>query len=199
MAASDVFYAHAAVENDDYPYVPGGTPDQLKTVAVVIDRTPEAVITIEPETVITGDAVNLNALYEGHPAAPGGGDPFGWTVTNPSGTAANYTGVPVSGVTLDESGNWIFDLAVQYRHDSPAQPGAPYVALAQHVRLISSVAAAFTVSPLNPMHNQPITLTSTSAAQAGATLDFDWDVLTPSGMPVHELVLTAPAPSTMRA
>ncbi len=187
MAASDVFYAHAAVENDAFPYVPGGTPDQLTSVAVVIDRTPEAVITIEPGTVITGDSVNLSASAEGHPGVIGGGDPFGWTVTDPSGSLTTYTGSLVNGVTIDQSGLWIFDLEVGYRHDNFTQPGAPYVAIAQDYRIISSVAAAFTASPSNPMHNQPITLTSTSAAQAGATLDFDWDVLAPSGMPVHEL------------
>ena len=187
MASDDLFYAHAAVENDDYPYVPGGTPDQLKTIAVAIDRTPGAAITIEPEAVVTGDAVNLNALFEGHPAAPGGGDPFGWTVTDPSGTAASYMGVPVSGVALDESGDWTFELAVQYLHDVPAQPGVPYVALAQLIRNISSVSAALTVSPANPMHNEVITLTSTSVSQAGASLEFDWDVLTSGGMLVNEL------------
>jgi hypothetical protein len=187
MASTDVFYAHAAVENGGFPYVPGGTPDQLKTVAVVIDRTPEAVIIIEPEVVVTGDTVNLNVLFEGHPAVPGGGDPFGWTVTDPSGTPSSYTGAMVSGVTLGQSGQWSFDLDVQYRHDAPSQPGLPYVELAQLVRNISSVSAAFTVSPANPRHNEIITLTSTSAAQAGANLDFDWDVLTTSGMLVHEL------------
>lgn len=187
MDAADVFYAHAAAENDDFPYVPGGTPDQLKTVAVVIDRTPQAAITIEPEAVITGDAVNLNALSEGHPASPGGGDPFGWTVTDPAGATANYTGILVSGVILDQSGQWTFDLGVQYLHDTIAQPGVPYAALAQLFRNISSVSAALTVSPAHPMHNEIITLTSTSVAQAGASLDFDWDVLTTGGTLVHEL------------
>ncbi len=188
MAASDVFYAHAAVENDDFPYVPGGTPDQLKTVAVVIDRSPQAAITITPQTVITGDTVNLTALYEGHPAVPGGGDPFGWTVTDPSGTPTGYSGATVSGAALDQSGQWTFDLDVQYRHDTFAQPGVPYVALAQLVRRIKSVSAALTISPAHPMHNEIITLTSTSAAQAGASLDFDWDVLdTSTGAIVNSL------------
>ncbi len=91
-------------------------------------------------------------------------------------------------MTLDQSGQWTFDLTVQYRHDAFSQPGVPYATSAQEIKNISSVSAAFTISPSSPLHNQIITLTSTSAAQAGATLDFDWDVLDPvSGSIVHSL------------
>ncbi len=53
---------------------------------IVIDRTPEAVITITPAAVVTGDSVSLSVAAEGHPGVVGGGDPFEWTVTDPSGT-----------------------------------------------------------------------------------------------------------------
>jgi len=187
MEASSVVYAHAAVQQTGYPFVPGSTPDQIETRQIAIDRTPDVAISITPEGVIAGDAVNLTAVTEGHPAAPGGGDPFGWTITDPSGGQTAAAGNPVSAVPITESGQWIFDLAVKYQHDSPGQPGIPYIATTQVIRLISSVAAAFTASPSSPMHNETIILTSTSAAQTGATLDFDWDVLTPSGILVHEL------------
>ena len=179
MASGVVFYAHAAAETDDFPYVPGSTPDQIKTQQISIDRTPEAVIIITPPTALTGDSVDLTAVAEGNPGDVGGGDPFGWTVTDPSGSPTGYTGPQVNGVVLDTSGDWIFDLRVDYEHDAPGQPGVPYQDTAQQIKSISSVAASFEITPSNPLHNQVITLTSNSAAQSGATLDFDWDVLTP--------------------
>ncbi|HSN54818.1 MAG TPA: BACON domain-containing carbohydrate-binding protein, partial [Candidatus Sulfomarinibacteraceae bacterium] len=187
MATTDVFYAHAAVQTVDFPYDPGGsTPDQVETRQITIDRTPEATITITPAAVITGDTVTLSAVAEGHPADPGGSNPFDWIVTDPSGTPAPYTGTPVPGVQISSSGQWTFDLEVQYRHANPVG-GLPYVATAQEIRNITSVAAAFSIAPSVPIHNQTITLTSTSRAQAGATVDFDWDVLTPAGALVNEL------------
>jgi len=183
MAAGDVFYAHAAVETDEFPYDPGGsTPDQIKTVQVSIDRTPEATITITPPAAVTGDDVTLSAGAEGQ---PGGVSPFEWTVTPPTQEPIIFFGQSGHVVTLNESGQWIFDLVVQYEHE--AAVGGLYQTTAQEIRDISSVAAAFGVTPSNPVHNETITLTSSSAAQAGANLDFDWDVLTTSGTLVHEL------------
>ena len=77
MASGDVFYAHAAVETNEYPYNPNGsTPDQIKTQQISIDRSPEATITIIPPAVVTGNSVTLTAVAEGHPAVTGGGDPL---------------------------------------------------------------------------------------------------------------------------
>jgi len=119
--------------------------------------------------------VTLTAEAEG---TPGGAVPFDWLVTGPSG-ATPYQGNPVTPVLLAESGQWTFDVTVSYEHDAPGQPGVPYQATAQLIRNISSVSASFDITPSNPLHNQAITLTSNSTAQSGATLDFDWDVLTP--------------------
>jgi hypothetical protein len=187
ISADDVFWAHAAVETDNFPYVPGGTPGQIESGQIVIDRTPDAVIEIDPEAAITGDTLTLTAVAEGHPSNPGGGSPYEWTVTDPSDGQASYTGNPASGIGVTESGQWTFDLDVSYEHERAAQPGVPFTRSVQQIRTISSVAAAFDVSPSHPMATQAIDLNSTSRAAAGATLVFDWDVLTTGGVLIHEL------------
>jgi hypothetical protein len=187
MAASDVFWAHAAVETDNFPYVPGGTPDQLASVEIVVDRAPDAVIEIDPEAAITGDALTLTAVAEGHPSNPSGGSAYEWTVTDPSDGQTSTTGNPAAGIGVSEGGQWTFDLDVSYEHDRVGQPGVPYTRSVQLVRTISSVAAAFDVTPSSPMATQAISLNSTSRAAAGAALVFDWDVLSIQGALIHEL------------
>ena len=187
MASADVFYAHAAVETDDYPYVPGSTPDQLKTVAVVIDRSPEATITITPPAAVTGDSVSLSVTAEGHPGVVGGGDPFEWTVTDPSGEPTNYTGALVNGVTSTRAASGPL-ISMSGTGTTPSRSRA---CPTRRPRRRSGSSVRFRrPSPSrrsSPLHNQAITLTSTSAAQTGATLDFDWDVLTTDGILVNEL------------
>ncbi len=180
MASGDVFYAHAAVQNESFPYVPGSTPDQIKTQPIIIDRSPEAAITITPPAVVTGGSVSLTAVAEGHPAVPGGGDPYAWTVTPPVGAPTQYQGSQVNDVVLDPGGQWTFELVVRYAHDVIGQPGVPYSDTVQVIKNISSVSASFTISPTAPLYNETITLASNSAALTGATLDFDWDVLQPN-------------------
>ncbi len=191
MASGDVFYAHAAVETDEFLYVAGQTPGQLKTQQITIDRTPEATITITPAAAITGGTVNLSASAEGH---PGGDAPFEWTVTDPAQEQTFYSGPSGHTVTLTQSGLWNFDLVVQYEHDTAGQPGVPYETTAQATRNISSVAASFGISPSNPLHNQTITLTSSSAAQTGASSRIRLgcaDARHPDGRQQSELVVTA--------
>ncbi len=38
----------AAVENNLYPYFPGRPPAQIKTEQIIVDRTPEAAISLSP-------------------------------------------------------------------------------------------------------------------------------------------------------
>ncbi len=175
MAATDVFYAHAAVQTESYPYVPGSTPEQIKTVLISIDRAPQATITITPPAVVTGDTITLTAIAEGH---PGGEVPFEWTVTDPSQVETHPTGNPVTGIELTESGPWIFALKTNYEHFVVG--GGTYSHQTQVTKTISSVAASFTISPTAPLHNQTITLASNSEASPDAILDFDWDVLIPN-------------------
>ena len=79
----------------------------------------------------------------------------------------------------------MFDLVVHYEHGDGYTATAPQV-----VKNVSSVSASFTISPTAPKHNQTITLASNSAAQTGATLYFDWDVLAPNTQTVlYELGL----------
>ena len=186
-AAADEFWAHTAVETDLYPYFPGGPPSQIKSVQIAVDRLPGAAIEISPQVAVTGDTINLIADADGHPAVPGGGDPYAWTVTDPSGGQSFFTGSPSGEVVLGEGGQWIFDLDLSYEHEDPNQPGVPFVASIQLVRTISSVSAAFSVAPPSPVHSESMSLVSTSAAQAGAALVFDWDAMTWGGVVVDEL------------
>ncbi len=187
LDAADEFWAHAAAESNLYPYSPGGPPSQIKSVQIAVDRSPGALIDISPQVAVTGDTIHLVADAEGHPAATGGGDPYGWTVTDPSGGISSYVGSPSGGVVLGESGQWIFDLDVQYEHEDPSQPGVLFTSSTRLTRNIHSVSAAFEVAPPNPVHSESIALVSTSAAQSGSALEFDWDVMTWGGAVVDDL------------
>jgi Putative binding domain, N-terminal/Viral BACON domain len=186
-AAADEIWAHAAVENTLFPYFPGGPPSQIKSMEIAVDRRPGATISLLPQVAVTGDTVSLVADAEGYPAVPGGGDPYAWTVTDPSGGQSSAAGSPSGGVVLNEGGDWIFDLEVSYQHEDPDQAGTSYVSTTRLTRTISSVSAAFDVSPPVPVHSETMTLVSVSAAQGGAVLDLDWDVMTWGGVVVHEL------------
>ena len=187
LPASDEFWAHAAVENNLYPYSPGGPPSQITSVQIAIDRRPEASIGFSPQAAVTGDTINLIADADGHPAVSGGGDPYAWTVTDPSGGQSFHVGSPSGGVILGEGGQWIFDLEVIYEHEDPDQTGFPFTSSTRFVRTINSVAAAFGVTPPAPVHSESMTLVSTSAAQIGSALVFDWDVMTWGGTVINEL------------
>ena len=162
------YTAHVAVENDDHPYNPGNPGDQLKNVAIGIDRTPEASIGISPETVLTGESVTLTANAEGHPTS------YDWHIVPPSpGQPFDRTG-PSTQLILDVSGTWTFNLTVHYQHVA-ATGGLYQVDAPQKTLSVTSVAADFTVSPSTPLNTQPITLDgSASRGPQGVTLGYDW-------------------------
>lgn len=186
------YTVHVAVESDEYPYsqqVPG---DQLEEGPVTIDRTPEASFEIlDPQTgqtanPITGDDVRLDATYEGHPQGVGDEIPFKWTITPPLPAEPFQESGDPSDVTLNASGIWKFDLIVDYMHTATVghDPDADSMHEAEAPQLqldISSVAAAFTVTPSNPLNTEAITLDGTSSNyQIGADVSFDWTVSGPT-------------------
>jgi len=186
LTATAVRWAHVAVANADFPCDPPfddescpGHSDQLKSQEIVIDRAPEAVITITPSNPITGDTVSLGGTGEGQPA--GAPDPFQWLIRDPDLIETEPTGTPVS-VNLNKSGEWQFRLRVNYQHE-PETPGGDldgdglYEAQQWEIRTISSVSADFTISPANPLNTEPITLDGNASNwQAGASLLWEWEV-----------------------
>ncbi len=191
LLQSQSYTAHVAVENDDYPFYPQNPGQQLKDVAITVDRAPEASIAISPQAVITGDTVTLTAVAEGTPGVPIDGDPFDWTLTPPTGGSCPTGWVPQDsmtctaqgrtppGVLLDVSGTWAMDLTVYYQHEAAA--GGLYQVVTGGQVEVSSVAADFSISPASPLTTQAITLDgSASRWQAGADVSFDWRITGPS-------------------
>ncbi len=169
VGTGDSYTAHVAVENDDHPYNPGAPGEQLKNVAISIDRAPEATIGVSPDTVLTGESVTLTASPEGHPTS------YNWHISPPQdGQPFDRTGQSTQ-VTLSQSGTWTFDLTAYYQHT--ATGGGLYQYVAERQFFVTSVAAAFTVSPSTPLNTQPITLdASPSLPTSGVTLGYEWSV-----------------------
>ena len=169
VGTGDAYTAHVAVENDDHPYNPAAPGEQLKTAAISIDRAPEATIGVSPDTVLTGESVTLTANAEGHPTS------YDWHISPPQdGQPFDRTGQSTQ-VTLSQSGTWTFDLTVHYQHT--ATGGGLYQYVAEKQFFVTSVAAAFTVSPSTPLNTQPITLdASPSLPTSGVTLGYEWSV-----------------------
>gem|GEM_PF-2317949 len=143
--------------------------------AAGVNLTPQATISFSPTAPLTGDSLLLTGEAEGNPALPAGSnatDPFEWTVTDPSGGFQTLWGANPSAVTLTAAGLYQFDLKVYYQHGATA----PYTAT-KHLELdISSVAAAFAVTPANPVNTANIILDgSDSRWSAGATLVWKWE------------------------
>jgi len=181
------YEAHVKVESDDL--VP--TTPKFDT-GIVIDRTPQATITVEPSAIVVGEDVTLTATTAGSPAA----DPYLWTIDPPSGSSFTRIGAQPT-VTLDEAGGWDFHLRVSYDHG--AETGGLYEATASVLGFRpASVVADFTISPQSPFHNQQITLDGSSSRPAGGELSFAWTVESAghahTGCPA-EVTCTIPAES----
>ena len=175
ILTGESFTVHVAVAGDDAPYNPTVPGDQLAEETITIDRTPQATISVSPQAVITGDTVTLTASAEGHPSTGSEDSPYGWVITPPEGESQEASGQQVQ-VPLQASGEWCWDLDVQYQHE--AQGGGLYVAEASDCLSISSVAAAFTVSPSQPFEGDEITLDgSSSVVQIGAEPEYAWTFL----------------------
>jgi len=167
------FWAHVEVESDEL------TPsDPQDSAAVIIDRTPVASITMNPAAAITGDTVTLTAVAEGTPSA---GSPYEWTITQPDLSTFSRSGVSTD-VTLATSGDWTFDLRVNYAHGAPSSSDDPdqdglYEAEASESISVTSVAADFTISPLSPLNTVAITLDGAASNWAfGVPLSWAWQV-----------------------
>ncbi len=192
LLQSQSYTAHVAVENEDYPYNPQNPGQQLSSVPISIDRTPEATISVTPQAVITGDTVAFSAQAEGHPSTGTDNDPYSWVVTPPAGASCpdnwaprdpdpgcGAVGQTPPGLVLNTSGTWTADLTVSYQHD--AASGAAYQATANSALTVSSVAADFAVSPASPLNTEAVTLDGSSSRwQTGADVSFDWQIAGPS-------------------
>ena len=179
IAANQERWAHVAVENDDFPCDPLGScpAQQIKAQEILIEREPQASISISPPNPITGNQIQMTATAEGTPGGPG--DIYEWRVFNPSGGSTTYAGQTVNNVPLDESGDWQIKLTVHYEHE--AEGGGLYDAVTWlNLDGISSVSADISV-PLNPLNTEPITLDgSNSNWSTGANLQWNWSVTGPT-------------------
>ncbi len=176
LPAATSYWGHVAVSSAAFPCDPSnptacnsGDVDQLKTKPLSIDRTPLTTLSYTPAAPITDDAITLSATAEGAPTS------YAWTVTPPAGSGLpteTRTGAsPAEPVTLSASGTWTIDLLVTWPHSGG------YTDSDQAVLDISSVAADFSFSDTTPLHNEDLTLTSTSNFSSTAGLSYDWDVL----------------------
>ncbi len=175
LLSSDQLTVHVAVAGDGYPYNAAVPGDQLKERAIAIDRAPQVEITTAPDAVITGDTVTLTADAEGHPSSGSEDSPYTWTIAPPSDKAYSDTGEQVA-VELTESGQWCWGVDVQYQHE--ATGGGLFIAENDGCLTVSSVAAAFTVSPSQPLEGDEITLdASGSVVQLGVFPEYAWTFL----------------------
>ncbi len=171
ILTNEAYYAHVAVESDEYPYGGSSTPDQIDTALIAVDRSPEVSFTLSPASPITGDEITVRAIAEGNPFNPTGGEAIQWHITPPAGgqlVPYDDFGSPIT-IDLSESGDWEIDLTVYYEHDG-------YSAIDHQKIGISSVFANFNYTPLEPFNTEAITLTSTSSFAAGATPSYAWEV-----------------------
>ncbi len=174
------YYAHVKVESDD---VQPTTP--LASKLINVDRAPQAEFTINPAAAITGETVTLTATADGVPATT---DPYVWTITDGSGAQVTHYGQTIQ-ANLAVSGNWTFDLVVNYEHGASGS-GDPdddslYEAQSSQSISVTSVAADFTISPAGPLNTLPITLNGGPSNWApGANLIWDW-VVRVGGTPVY--------------
>jgi PKD repeat protein len=166
LPAGRSYVAH--IEVDSSELVPD---DPYHEETVTIDRTPQASFTIDPEAVVVSESITLTATAEGIVGAAG----YDWLITSPSNTTNTRSGSVVT-YTLDESGDWDFELTVGYDHEDPASPPSLYTATASELNFtVSSVAADFFWTPANPIHTQEITLNA-SISKPATGLSFAWVV-----------------------
>ncbi len=166
------YWAHVEVESDDF-----SPPDDFDSLSMPInvDRSPLATISVDPETVIVTEHVDLSATVNG-----GSPTSYQWQVWPPgAATPDTYSGQQVSNLLLDASGDWRFDVFVDFQHDEPGGPN-PYQATDSYDLAVSSVAADFFWTPANPLHTQPITLDGSISKPAGG-LTYQWQVVEHGG------------------
>jgi hypothetical protein len=183
LPVDNIYYAHVKVANADFPYT-ANTPQQLKSVAISVDRAPDATISITPAAPITGNTISIQTTAEGSPGVDQGADPFELWVTAPGGqsTSAGSWGVggAAPSVQLTESGSWTLEVRVQYLHGASGG-GDPdqdemYETYESLTLVISSVAANFTIRESPTYQNAAIHLDNSSSSADGAILSYQWEV-----------------------
>ncbi len=168
------YWAHLEIQSDDFS--PPVNVDDL-SLPITVDRRPQATISVQPETVIVTESVDLTAAVNG-----GSPDSYEWEIRAPGvapGDGDPYVGPQVNNFTLDVSGTWIFEVTANYQHDDPDGAGS-YQAVDSFDLVVHSVAADFFWTPSSPVHTQEITLNgSTSKPSSGLT--YEWQVVERDG------------------
>ena len=192
VGASSEYWGHVEVANDDPP--PDASSPNPASKQITINRTPTASFTVTPDAVIVGETVSLAATVSGGTPAKGPADAaiYQWQVLAPgASTPATYSGLTVPAITLATAGDWLVKLKVNYLHGSttsdPDGDGL-YEAVAEKTIKVTSVAAAFTVTPPVPLNTQAISLNGSASKPVGGNLGFFWEVNGPtvySGCPTQ--------------
>jgi hypothetical protein len=180
--AADVSYtASISVESNDLtPQVPSDT------AAITIDRAPLASFTVAPEAVIVGESVTLSASVTGGTPAAGPTDTatYEWEIWEPGQlTPTTDIGQTVTGLVLGTSGEWLIKLKVNYKHGSSASdPDSDglYEAVWEDSIVVTSVAAAFSITPPDPLNTEQIVLNGLASKPTGGNLGFSWRVYGPT-------------------
>ncbi|HSO22698.1 MAG TPA: hypothetical protein VLT81_07310 [Chondromyces sp.] len=181
LAVGVAYTASVAVESDELtPTTPAAD------APITINRTPTASFTVTPEAVIVGETVSFAATVSGGTPAKGPSDTaaYEWEVIAPNSTSTTYTGPTVPALALGTAGDWLVKLRVNYLHGSepsldPDGDGL-YEAVAQTTIPVTSVAAAFSITPASPLNTQQITLNGLASKPVGGNLSFFWRVFGPT-------------------
>jgi len=181
VAVGVTYTASISVESNDL------TPQKpTDTTPITIDRAPMAFFTMSPEAVIVGESVTLSATVTGGTPAAGPSDAaaYEWEIWEPGQvTPTPATGKTVSGLVLGTSGEWIIKLKVNYVHgSSTSDPDGDglYEAVWEDTISVTSVAAAFSITPQNPLNTQQIVLNGLASKPVGGNLGFSWRVYGPT-------------------
>jgi len=168
------YWAHLELESDDF--LPPDDFDEL-SLPITVDRRPQVTISVDPETVIVTESVDLTVVVNG-----GSPDSYEWEIRAPGvapGDGDPYFGPQVNSLILDVSGTWVFEVTANYQHDDPDGAGS-YQAAESFDLVVHSVAADFFWTPPSPLHTQEITLNgSTSKPSSGLT--YEWQVVEQGG------------------
>jgi hypothetical protein len=181
LAVGVSYTALVAVESDELPPT---TP--TANAAININRAPTASFTVTPDAVIVGETVSFAATVSGGTPAPGPSDTaaYQWEVFAPGAAIpTTYTGPTVPALVLGTAGDWLVNLRVNYLHGSatsdPDGDGL-YEAVAEATIPVTSVAAAFSITPASPLNTQQITLNGLASKPVGGNLGFFWRVFGPT-------------------
>ncbi len=162
VAEGTDYQAHIEVESDAL------TPNDPSADAWIgIDRAPTVALSVDPEAVISGESVNLQATVSG-----GSPTEYQWEIWAPGAvTPDTRTGATVSSLVLPVSGEWRFVVMANYAHGASGINDLPdgsrygdldgdgfYEFESTFLFDVTSVAADFSISPSNPLHTQVITL-----------------------------------------